>query len=111
MYLYSKLLSCMLAAVMIPEYTATTPTALEAATKPSPLSVTTVPPLTDPDDGHTDSTRAALTYSTCTPLWLSSPPSLLDTSTTCIPAPRVGSAHSTDEDDTTDPIEYTHDEP
>ena len=83
--------------------------AVRPATKPSPLSVTMVPPLTTPKEGSTDITRPAGTYSTCTPLWLIALPSPRDTSTTCIPAPRVGTMHPATEDDTTDAIEYDQD--
>jgi hypothetical protein len=64
--------------------------AVRPATKPAPESVTTVPPDTDPEDGDTEVTEPADTYSTCTPLWLISPPLLIDTSTTRMPAPRAG---------------------
>merc|ERR1711934_310554 len=70
-------------------------------TKPSPTSVTTVPPDTAPDDGHTECTSDPPMYSTCTPLWLSSPPALIDTSTTRIPAPRAGTTQRASEADTT----------
>merc|ERR1719305_963116 len=70
-----------------------------------------VPPLTTPTEGKAASSAGCFTNSTCTPLWLSSPPSLLVTSTTCIPSPRDGSVHRRDEDETTEPIEYDHDVP
>jgi hypothetical protein len=81
------------------------------ATKPEPDNVTTVPPDTDPDDGDTDVTEPADTYSTCTPLRLTSPPLLIDTSTTRMPAPRAGITQlAADEEDTT-ADRYDHAEP
>merc|ERR1719181_2410524 len=90
-------------------------------TKPSPDSVTTLPPDTPPDDGHTECTSDAPMYSTCTPLWLSSPPALTETSTTRIPSPRAGSTQRASDpestlallDDHTSPPtpQYTPDDP
>merc|ERR1719424_745941 len=77
------------------------------ATKPSPASVTTVPPDTEPVDGHTDETRAAPMYSTCTPLWLISPPPT-DTSNTRMPAPRAGTTQLACVDDNTEAMLDDH---
>ena len=63
------------------------------AMKPSPTTVTIVPPVTIPDDGDTDATRPTALYSTCTPLRLITPASPSDTSTTCIPLLRALSMH------------------
>jgi hypothetical protein len=80
--------------------------AVRPATKLVPVSVTTVLPTTEPDNGDTDVTVPAATYSTWIPLWLISPPLLIAISTTRMPDPRAGITQLAAEDDVTLPATY-----
>jgi hypothetical protein len=50
-------------------------------------------------------------YSSCTPLWLISPPALIDTSTTRSPSPRAGTTQLACDADTTVALLDVHDSP